>query len=265
MSAKQGRTLPVSLPRRLVGDLLHFAKKIPSIPVQRVINVSKVQRLRTQLDPRMSWCSIFTKAYALTALEFPQLRRAYMPWPTDHIYEHPTSIASVAVERTYCDENAVFFSHLRSPEDQPLRQLDDHLRRYKTAPGESIGLFRRALKISRLPRFLRRWMWWLGLNSSGKKRATRMGTFGVSVYSGLGASSLHPLSPLTSTLNYGVIHPDGSVDVRIIYDHRVMDGSTVARALVRMEQILRTEVADELSELIEEEPYVCPETFQTVS
>ena len=43
------------------------------------------------------------------------------------------------------------------------------------------------------------------------------------------------LSPLTTTLNYGVIAADGSVDVRIIYDHRVLNGSTVARALASLE------------------------------
>ena len=57
-----------------------------------------------------------------------------------------------------------------------------------------------------------------------------MGTFGVSVYSALGAESLHPLTPLTTALNYGVIQENGDVTVRVIYDHRVMDGATVARA-----------------------------------
>ena len=47
------------------------------------------------------------------------------------------------------------------------------------------------------------------------------------------AGCRHPLSVLTTTLNYGVIAADGTVDVRLIYDHRVMDGSSVARALAR--------------------------------
>jgi pyruvate/2-oxoglutarate dehydrogenase complex dihydrolipoamide acyltransferase (E2) component len=73
-----------------------------------------------------------------------------------------------------------------------------------------------------------------------------LGTFGVTSYSGLGAESLHPLSPLTATLNYGVIGHNGSVDVRIIYDHRVMDGATVARALARMEEVLNEGLVGEL-------------------
>ena len=75
-----------------------------------------------------------------------------------------------------------------------------------------------------------------------------MGTFGVSVYAGLGAEGLHPLSPLTSTLNYGVIQADGTVSVRITYDHRVVDGARVARALGRLETILNREIVAELEQ-----------------
>ncbi len=57
------------------------------------------------------------------------------------------------------------------------------------------------------------------------------------------------MSPLTSLLNYGVIERDGTVAVRIMYDHRVMDGATVARALGRMEQILNSVILDELRAL----------------
>ena len=249
MPEPQGRTLPLSLPRRLIGDLVHFARRVPSVPVQRRVNVGRVRVLREQADPRPSWCAIFTKAYATVAAACPALRRAYLGWPWPRLYEHPHSVASVAIERRYRGEDAVFFAHLRAPEAQSLADLDAHLRRFKDAPIESIGLFRRALAVSRLPRPLRRLLWWIGLNSSGRKRARRMGTFGVSVYSGLGAESLHPLSPLTTTLNYGVLRADGSVDVRIIYDHRVLDGATVARALALLEDVLNGAIAAELRAL----------------
>jgi pyruvate/2-oxoglutarate dehydrogenase complex dihydrolipoamide acyltransferase (E2) component len=38
--------------------------------------------------------------------------------------------------------------------------------------------------------------------------------------------------------------------VRLIYDHRVLDGATVARALVRMEAILATDIAAELATVV---------------
>src|SRR5262249_10413782 len=120
------------------------------------------------------------------------------------------------------------------------------LRRCREAPVGRISLFRRILRVSRLPRPLRRLLWWVGLNVSGRRRARLMGTFGVSVYSGLGASSLHPLSPLTTALHYGVIDADGAVDVRLTYDHRVLDGATVARALDDLERVLKCEILTEI-------------------
>lgn len=249
MPQPRGRNLRLSLPRRFVGDLVHFARKVPTVPVQRRMDVAAVVAARHTAAPRPGWCAIFTKAYALTAAAVPELRRAYLGFPWPHLYEHSISVASVAVERRYGDEDAVFFVQVREPDAKPLAEIDQKLREAKDAPLESIGSIRRALRISRMPRPLRRLAWWYALNVQGRRRAGYMGTFGVSVYAALGAASLHPLSPLTTALNYGVIDPDGGIDVRVIYDHRVMDGSTVARALGAMEELLQTRIVDELREL----------------
>ena len=246
MPTPRGRNLPISLPRRWIGDLLHFARKVPGVVVERKIDLRAVRRARAGTAPRRSWCAIFLKGYALVASEMPELRRAYLPFPWPHFYEHPFSIASVAVERSYRGERAVFFGHLRAPEQQSLTALDARLRRYKEEPVETFGLFRRALTVSRLPRPLRRLVWWIGLNGSGPARARRMGTFGVSVYSGLGAESYNHYTPLTTSLNYGVIGADAPVSVRVIYDHRVMDGATVARALARLEEVLNGDILGEM-------------------
>jgi hypothetical protein len=241
-----GRNLPLSLPRRFIGDLVHFARWVPTVPVERHMNLAPVVAARQAASPRPSWCALFTKAYGFVAAAYPELRRAYLSFPRPHLYEHPINVASVAVERRVGEEDAVFFAHVNSPEKLGLGELDAQLRRFKEQPVESIAAFRRALKISRLPRPLRRLVWRVGLHTWGRKRAHYMGTFGVSVYAGLGAASLHPLSPLTTTLNYGVIADDGSVDVRLIYDHRVMDGATVARGLADLERVLKCEILAEL-------------------
>jgi hypothetical protein len=222
--------------------MMHFAQKVPSVPVQRRMNIAPLVAARREAEPRPSWCALFTKAYALVAAARPELRRAYLGFPWPHLYEHPSSVASIAVERRIGDEDAVLFVQIRGVEEHTPEQLDRFIKECKELPVERVGTFRRALRVSKLPRMLRRLLWWIGLNWSGYKRARNWGTFGVSVYSGLGAEGLHPLSPLTTTLNYGVIGEDGTVDVRIIYDHRVLDGSTVARALADLEQVLNEEM-----------------------
>ena len=96
-------------------------------------------------------------------------------------------------------------------------------------------------------------LWWI-LNARGSRKGQFLGTFGMTVYSSLGAEGLHPLSPLTTTLNYGVIGPDGSVPVRIIYDHRALDGATVARALGCLQDVLEGPIAEELADLMSPAP-----------
>ena len=89
--------------------------------------------------------------------------------------------------------------------------------------------------------------WWITLNISGYKRCKRFGTFGLSSYGNLGAENLHPISPLTTTLTYGPIDPaTGRVVVKLIYDHRVLDGAYIARRLRDIEEVLNGPIRDEL-------------------
>lgn len=241
----RGRRVPLSAARRLVGDLLHFAAGVPTVPVQRRMNLGPLLAARSGCPDRPPWVVLFTKGLALVAAEVPELRRAYCKFPRPHLYEYPSSVASVMVERQVGGEPAVLGLVLKNPAGRSLADLAAAVRHAQTAPVGEVKSFARALWLSRWPRPVRRLLWWLGLNL-GRQRANYFGTFGVTVYSGLGAESLHPLSPLTSTLNYGVIAPDGTVDVRLTYDHRVMDGATVARALARLERVLNTVISAEL-------------------
>ena len=241
----RGRSIPLSLQRRMVIDLLHFAKSIPTVPVQRKMSLALLVAARAACRERPRWTTLFTKAYALLAQEFPELRRAYIKIPWAHLYEYPVSNASIILERDYRGEPALLPVTIKDPAQQSLRDIGEQLHRAATAPVEDIKNFRRWLQLAKLPIYLRRAAWWLGLNI-GRQRGNYFGTFAVSVYSALNAESLHPLSPVTTVLNYGVINGDGDVDVRIIYDHRVMDGATVARALARLEEILNSVVRDEV-------------------
>jgi hypothetical protein len=98
-----------------------------------------------------------------------------------------------------------------------------------------------------LPGWLRRTVLRWNLHSSSPKRPSRLGTFSLSTLAGFQAfNRFHP-TLCTTSLAYGPLEPDGRCLVTIIADHRVLDGATVAAALVRLEQVLATQIADALT------------------
>ncbi|ACP25354.1 hypothetical protein NGR_c15880 [Sinorhizobium fredii NGR234] len=242
----RGRALKLSGPRRLVGDLMRFSIRVPRVTVQRQMHLGPLLQARMSQQSRPSWTVLFLKGYALLSLETPELRQAYVKLPRPQLYEYPESIASVAHERELGGERAVLLSLIKAPERRSIAELAALIEAARTRPVMEVKEFRRALKIARLPAPIRWLLMWLGLNL-GRPRGRHFGTFQLSVYSGLGAESLNPLTPLTTIFNYGPIDDQGTVTVRIHYDHRVMDGANVARALERFERILNGEIAAEVS------------------
>lgn len=234
----RGRRIELSPPRRFLADLLWVCRDIPTVPVQRRMHLGELAAARAAGRPRLGWPALFLKGYARTAEALPVLRRAWLGLPRPHLREYPTSVASVAVEREYGGEPCVFFGRVGgNPAAISLDALDAVIKSWATAPLDAVPAFRQLSALGRLPGPVRRGLLRLGLNLPGT-RAGRFGTFGLSVYSSLGAESLHPIGPLTTTLTYGPIGPDGAADVRVVYDHRVTDGAAVARALARLEDEL---------------------------
>ncbi|GEC31071.1 hypothetical protein EFR01_12420 [Sinorhizobium fredii] len=225
---------------------MRFSIRVPRVTVQRQMNLAPLLQARMSQQNRPSWTVLFLKGYALLSLETPELRQAYVKLPRPQLYEYPGSIASVAHERELGGERAVLLSLIKTPERRSIAELAGLIEAARTRPIMEVKEFRRALKIARLPAPIRWLLMWLGLNL-GRPRGRHFGTFQLSVYSGLGAESLNPLTPLTTIFNYGPIDGQGTVTVRIHYDHRVMDGANVARALERFERILNGEIAAEVS------------------
>jgi hypothetical protein len=241
-----GTRLRLSPARKLVIEMLHHARKQPSIPVARGMNVGRLAALRREVPAAPSWTALFLRAYALAARTFPELRRAYIPWPRPHLYEHPFSIGAVVVERDLDGEPALLATKVRCPEAAPLDVIQGRLHRCKHAPLETISDFRQLLRLARLPWLLQRFVFWRYLSWSGASRAKRFGTFMVSSYGSLGAEQVHPLTPLTTLLTFGPIGPAGDVVVKVVYDHRVMDGRRVAGALAELERLLQDDLVREV-------------------
>ncbi|MGH7227559.1 MAG: hypothetical protein ACRELF_30475 [Gemmataceae bacterium] len=245
MPRSLGRTLALSLPRRFIADLLWASRGVEAVTFERRMNLAPLVAARQESAARLGWCAIFTKAYALVSARRAELRRSYLSYPWPRLHESASNVAAIAVERRFNGEEAVLIAHLRDPERRNLDEIENWLRQCRQAPPQQISSFRRILQITRLPRPLRRLAWLLGLNW-GRHRSRFLGTFGVSVTAGLGATALGVRCPLTTILHYGIFDDDGHIDVRLTFDHRVLDGGNVARALCELEDVLRGEILTEL-------------------
>jgi hypothetical protein len=246
MASVSGRRMSLSPPRRLICDLMRAANGIPIITFERRMDLSPVMSARESIARAPSWAVLFLKAFALVAARRPELRRAYLPLPWPHLWEADFSSASVAVEREYEGEPCVFFGVVNAPENRTLSELVAILNEWKTQPVKQVHGFRRSLRYASYPLLVRRFLWWYACSWSGKVKARNFGTFGVSLTGSSGASATNLICPLTASLNCGVIQPDGTVDVRLHFDHRVMDGMPAARALAEIEDVLRTEIVAEM-------------------
>jgi hypothetical protein len=246
MSWLTGRRHALSLPRRFICDLMHAARQMPVITFERRMELSPLIDAREHLTHPPAWAILFAKAFGIVAARRPELRRTYLPFPWPHFWQADESVASIAIERQYEGEPAVFFGLFKAPDKRPLGELAAKLEEWKTKPVDELYTCQRMLFLSRFPRLLRRMAWWYATAWSGKIKGRNYGTFGVSLTGAAGATATNLICPLTTSINCGVIQPDGSVDVRLHFDHRVLDGMPAARALADFEDVLRMEMVDEL-------------------
>jgi hypothetical protein len=241
----RGRRISLSPPRRIITDLMRIAATVPSVPVERLMDLSALIATRTNLRERPPWVGIFAKAYALTAQEFPELRRTFVKWPWSYLYEYQASVAAVTIERQHEGQSFVILRIIRSPESLPIGIIAKTIEEAINTPMDKLPEFRRTLNTARLPSVIRRPLLWLAFNAP-RHRANHFGTFTVTAVSFLGADALHLPTWTTSLLTFGVFRPDGKVPVRITMDHRVFDGMAIAKIMARLETILTGPILQEL-------------------
>ncbi len=240
----RGTVRKISLPRRLVADLMHASIRIPFVSLHRPLNIRPLLEARALAAQPPGWAAIFVKAFSLVAKDEPILRTLYSKWPWPCFYELPRSIAMVAIARVEDGQDCVLPQKVPAADMVPLNEVDALIRHAKEAPVSEVPSFRKILRVTGLPLPLRRFMWLVGLNF-GRQRANWFGSFGVTSVAAYGAGELHALSPGPFILSYGVVQ-DQTIDVVIRWDHRITDAALIAKALNRLEQVLNTEIAAEL-------------------
>jgi len=246
MTKMTGKTIRISPFRGMVIDLMTFSQKVPTVTVDRRMNLSRLVAARQQCSPRPTWSALFTKAYALVSAREPILRRCYMSFPWARFYEHPKNIATLNIRRRVHEEEVVLHAHIRSPEKRSLTEMDNIIRHFMETPVEQIHSYRRVCRASALPGPLRRLLMWAALNLFGRRRCHNFGTYSLTSVAGQGAGLLNLVPLLTTTLHYGLFDDKGCLDVRLAFDHRVLDGALAAESLLHLEVALLGEILDEV-------------------
>jgi hypothetical protein len=237
----------ISCNRALVLDLVALAARETHFPVERTVDLAAVASLRQRAVRRVSWTVLFMKAYAAVAANCPQLRQAFCRWPWPRLCECGENVAMVAINREHRGEDRLCWGRFISPEQSSLAELQDALDAYQHQPVEQI--FRRQVRLSKLPGPLRRLALWLNLNFARKRRAKRLGTFSMSSLAGQQAyNRFHP-TLLATSLTFGPLDDRGRALVTLVCDHRVLDGALAARALRALEEQMQGAIADELRSL----------------
>jgi hypothetical protein len=244
----RGRFRKISLPRRLIIDLMHASRGVPFVSLSRSLNIRPLADARALVARPPGWAAIFVKAFALVARDEPILRTLYARWPWPSFYELPKSVAMVAISRVADGEECVLPQRVVEPDALSLGEIDALIRHAKEAPIDEVPMFRKIMLATRLPQPLRRLAWLCGVNF-GRQRGNYFGSFVVTGVAAFGGGELHALSPGPFILSYGVVEPDQAVGVVIRWDHRVTDAALIARTMTGLEQVLNGEIAAELRNL----------------
>ncbi len=243
---RHGRSIGLSVARRIVTDYMWASRAVPTVWVKRRISIPKAVAARQSHPDRPAWPVLFAKAFALVARDIPQLRRAYirLPWP--HIHEYPDSTVSILTERQFEDDTTIIPIRFRGPDTMALTDLSRMMRQGAEMPLEATKFNRLLIGFSRLPFFLRRPVWWLFLNLPRMRRHSA-GTFAISSAAPLNTELGRARTPISCLVTYGPLDSKGALTVRLNFDHRIFDGLIAARTLGGIEQIMNTSIADELS------------------
>ncbi len=244
-----GKRLALSNGRRMVDDVIRMAKQMPIAGLAGDYDFEKVAQLRKKTRPKIAWNVLFMKAYAQVCRQTPELLRAYTTFPWRHLYEHHEPVCMMTIAREYQGEERLLFARFTQPDYFSLEELQTQYDHYRKAPVESIKQFRHQIRFAKAPSLVRRFAWWTLYNAWPAKRATHMGTFGMSFSGHHGAYGSQHLGPNTTTLGVDPMPRRGKARLVLTFDHRVMDGTPATRVFKKMQRMMNTTIAKELADI----------------
>ncbi len=238
------KSIPLSFGRQTMADLSWASLRVPRCVLSTRLSLPRCLAARSALpSPRPPWTTLFLKAFAITSMAQPALRRVHAMLPSPRLFESPQAVGCIVLERA--DQAALGFCRVTEPHNRPLPELAAMLHQAKTAPASQHKPARRIARFAGLPWPFRRMLLRFGL-ALGTPVVRYGGTFAISTLGQHSATIVDSVSILPCFLTYGPIGSDGAVEVYLAFDHRVMDGADGAAAFAGLRDVLEGAIADEL-------------------
>jgi len=246
----KGKRIRLTNGRQLVDDVISIAQRIPSAGIGGVFDLGAIGHLRRLTRPKISWNVLYMKAYALVATKMPQLNQVYVRFPWPHLYQHDSVVCMMTVIRQYQGEDRLFFARFNDPQNCSLNDLQQRYAHFMEAPIEEIRQFRHQIRFAQCPRLLRWLGWRIMFDWWPAKRASHVGTIGMSFSGYRGVYGNRHLGPLTSILGIDPMPRKGIGRLTLTFDHRVLDGIPAALTLESIQQHLQQQIKMELEQMV---------------
>lgn len=247
---KRGKRLALSNGRRLIDDVTRIAARIPAVGISGQFDLKSLDKLRRQSRPKISWNVLYLKAYALVAAENPELGQVFVNFPWPHVYQHHSVVGMMTINREFEGNDRLFFARFNNPQLESLASIQEKYDHFRRTPVTDIRQFRHQIRFAKMPRLLRRLGWWVMFELWPEKRASHVGTIGMSFSGYRGVYGNQHLGPLTSILGIDPFPADGVARSVLTFDHRILDGIPAADVLQKIHQRLVGQVQTELQELV---------------
>lgn len=244
-----GRRLSFSNGRRLVDDVIRVSNKMPMAAFSAEWDVAQIAKLRRLAKPKISWNVLMMKAHAIVCQKNAMLRRIYVKVPYAHLYEHHQSVCMMTIGRKHDGEERLFFARFNEPDNYTLVELQELYDTYRKAPIEEIKQFRHQITFAKFPAPVRRFAWWALFNLWPQKRASHMGTFGMSISGHRGAFGSSHLGTNTTILGVDPTPRNGVAKMLLTFDHQIIDGAPATETLLQGQRMLTRAVAKELADM----------------
>lgn len=236
--------VPIPRSRTIVLDVVRWARRVPSFPVEQVWEAQTLSALRTEFnsqspasnhaDPRfsahrISWAALFLRAYGLACRDFPPLRQTFHRFPWGRVFQSDHVGIAICVNRNIEGQDRLYFGRLEAVDSLSIREIQDRLNYYQYHDPQTA--FRQQHLAAGLPRPLRDLMWWWRIEVNCRRTAQRVGTASLSTLAGQGFYNRNHPCLMTSSLSYSPLDSRGRTTVTLQCDHRVMDGFQAGQAL----------------------------------